>query len=236
MERKPTKHELGLFHVILAITAVVAIAFVAVVKTQPARSLRHRQAAWNHVIAPGDLLFQDIDCGLRCDLIRLVTHSPYTHVGIVLADAKNQPVVWEAFEPVGPTPLLDFVERGRGGLLAIYRLEPALLEKLPAIAASVEAMRGKPYDADYQWDDERIYCSELIEKAVEQGAGVQLAAPHPLGPGAFGQYAATIKRVSKGKLTEQSPLTSPLDLTRSPHVQRIVDELEGSQIVGAGAP
>ncbi len=29
---------------------------------------------------------------------------------------------------------------------------------------------GKPYDARYRWDDERLYCSELVVKAFARGA------------------------------------------------------------------
>jgi hypothetical protein len=234
MADKLSRHPLTLFHGILALALLGAAVFVGLVKTQPARSLRQRQERWHHVIGPGDLLFQDIDCGLRCDLIRVMTHSPYVHVGLVLADAQGQPVVWEAFNPVGPTPLMDFIQRGRDHLLGVYRLEPALLDHLPQIAAATQAMAGRPYDSDYQWDDERLYCSELIEKAVQQATGVELAPPRPLGPGAFGEYRDTIKAMSKGRLTEQTPITSPVDLTRSPHLQRIADEVEGSWIADAG--
>ncbi len=218
----------GLFHALLVAFLVVGAAMLWLVKTQPARSLRHREAAWHVRIEPGDIVFQDLDCGLRCDLIRDLTRSPYTHVGIVLADAKGRRMVWEAYNAVGPVPLADWVERGCGRRVAVYRLEPALLAKLPAIAAQVRALRGKPYDADYQWDDDRIYCSELVEKAVERGAGVALFAPHPMGPGSFGRHAAIIARMTQDKLTEQTPLTSPADLTRSPHLRRMVDELAGT--------
>lgn len=217
-----------LFEVLLSALLVAGAAFALYLRGQPARSLARREAAWHTRIQPGDVVFQDLDCGLRCELIRQVTHSPYTHVGLVLANEQGERVVWEAFAPVGPTPLIEWIQRGRDRLIAIYRLEPSLQVKLPEIAAQVRAMRGRPYDADYQWDDDRIYCSELVEKAVERGAGVALFPPHPSGAGAFGKYQKAIERLSKGKLTEQTPMTTPLDLTRSPHLVKVVDELAGS--------
>ena len=33
---------------------------------------------------------------------------------------------------------------------------------------------GKPYDARYRWDDERLYCSELVVKAFARGAGLSV--------------------------------------------------------------
>jgi hypothetical protein len=214
------------FASILSLCLLAGAGFVAWLEAEPARALRQRERAWGHALAPGDVLFQDLDCGPRCELIRAVTHSAYAHVGLVLADARGEPVVWEAFAPVGPTPLVEFVQRGRGRHLGVYRLEPALRAQLPAIAEAVRAMAGRPYDGNYQWDDARLYCSELVEKAVQRATGVELAPPRPLGPGAFGGHATTIARMSQGRLTEQTPLTSPADLARSPHLERIVDELQ----------
>ncbi len=67
---------------------------------------------------PGDLVFQDLACGERCDLIRDVTGSPYSHVGFVDVDADGERVVWEALSNVEKVPLATFVRRGA---FAIYR-------------------------------------------------------------------------------------------------------------------
>ncbi|MHB8873012.1 MAG: YiiX/YebB-like N1pC/P60 family cysteine hydrolase [Myxococcaceae bacterium] len=156
--------------------------------------------------------------------MREVTHSRYAHVGVVL-DEGGERVVWEAFGPVGPTPLAKWLDRGRGRQAAVYRPTGGLATHRTAIAREVQAMRGLPYDGDYQWDDERIYCSELYAKAVRRATGEEHFTPHPLGPGAFGRHAETIRRLSKGRLTEQTPMVSPLDLTRSGELARVVDEL-----------
>ena len=37
-------------------------------------------------IEPLDVVFQDLDCGQRCDLIRQITASPYTHVDVYRFD------------------------------------------------------------------------------------------------------------------------------------------------------
>ncbi len=214
-----------LFQVILASVAGLAIAGVAWFRGEPERRLERREQAWGFQVEAGDVLFQDLDCGARCDLIREVTHSPYSHVGIVLLEG-GQRQVWEALgPPVGPTPLADWVERGRRGRVAVYRPVEALLARRDAVAAQVRAMRGLPYDADYQWDDERIYCSELVAKAYARAFGRDVFPPHPLGPGAFGDRAAQISRMSHGRLTEQTPMVPPVDLAHSPLLHRLVDEL-----------
>ncbi len=208
---------------LIGVSALGAV-FVYAVQTEPTRFLARQELRWGIHIEPGDVVFQDLQCGPRCDLIREVTHSRYTHVGIVL-DEDGDRVVWEAFRPVGRAPLADWVQRGRDKLVAVYRWDAASRDHLPAIAREVRAMRGLPYDGDYQWDDDRIYCSELIAKAAQRATGHVLFEPHPSGPGSFGANAGLIRQMSKGRLTEQTPLVSPWDLTRSAHLTRVVDEL-----------
>jgi len=33
---------------------------------------------------------------------------------------------------------------------------------------------GRPYDLTFEWDDRRIYCSELVWKIYKEGAGIEL--------------------------------------------------------------
>ena len=71
---------------------------------------------YNFVLRPGDLLFQDSDCGQLCDAIEKVTEgyeeANFSHVGIVTADDKNNFVVIEAVSSgVGVTPLQTFLAR-----------------------------------------------------------------------------------------------------------------------------
>jgi hypothetical protein len=37
-----------------------------------------------------------------------------------------------------------------------------------------EGFAGKDYDLYFEWSDEKIYCSELVWKVFDQGAGIQL--------------------------------------------------------------
>ena len=215
------------FHGLVLGFVLAGFAFALYLRGEPRRALARREAAWHARIEPGDIIFQDLECGLSCDLLGKVTHSNYSHVGIVLEENGHR-VVWEALGPVAPVPLLDFVERGRGGLLGVYRLEPALQPRIPEIAATVRAFRGAQPDIHFQWDDSSLYSSELVEKAVQRATGVELAPPHPLGEGAFGKYAGAIKRFTEGALTEKTPVTTPQDLARSTHLRRIVDELRSA--------
>ena len=209
---------LKLFFAILAVTLALLGAFVAYAKGAPARRLAALEKGAR--IEPLDLVFQDLDCGLRCDLIRQITQSRYTHVGIVLEE-HGQRVVWEAFGPVGPTPLADWIDR-TGGDVAVYRFDDELRSSRDAISREVRNLRGLPYDRDYQWDDDRIYCSELIAKAVKRATGTMLAPPRTF---SFGKEKDTVARLSNGKLTEDTPIVAPVDLSTSPHLRKIAGGL-----------
>lgn len=186
----------------------------------PERALAERELQWGG-IHEGDLVFQDLACGARCALIRQVTESRYVHVGIVLMEGGER-VVYEAYEPVGPTPLAEWVARGVNGDVAIYRPDAALLADLPAARRGIERMRGRPYDGDYQWDDPAIYCSELIIKAFAEARGELFVTPHTV---SLGDQRARVASLSGGRLTEATLMVTPRDLAESPRVRRVVDEL-----------
>ena len=187
----------------------------------PERALAAREAAWPDRIREGDLVFQDLACGQRCSFIRRVTESRYVHVGLVLVE-DGERVVYEAYHPVGPTPLVEWVARGVDGDVAIYRPDAALLASLPTARRGLERMRGRPYDGDYQWDDERIYCSELIIKAFADAGAEPFVQPHTV---RLGSLRAQVAAQTGGRLTEHTPMVTPRDLTESPRLRRIVAEL-----------
>ncbi|MEW6433434.1 MAG: YiiX/YebB-like N1pC/P60 family cysteine hydrolase [Myxococcota bacterium] len=118
----------------------------------------------------GDVVLQTSRSS-RSALIRRASASPYSHVGVV-ERTKDGVFVIEAIQPVSRTPLAKWVKRGEGGAVTVLR--PKGLDAA-ARAKVVEAAKrelGKPYDARYRWDDEALYCSELVVKAFERGAGV----------------------------------------------------------------
>lgn len=179
------------------------------------RALAEREVGWGARIRPGDLVFQDLACGRRCDLIRAITDSPYSHVGIVVDDDGDRRV-WEAYEGVSAVPLADWVRRGMGRRVAVYRP----VEDAPGLERALRAYAGRPYDGFYRWDDERIYCSELIAKAYARlGRPFE---PHPVELGAFRDE---IERLSGGRLTDGTPMVTPIDLIHSGRFLRVLDEL-----------
>jgi hypothetical protein len=109
--------------------------------------------------------------------IQLATKSPYSHMGIVyLRDGK--PFVFEAVQPVKLTPLAEWTARGERQQFVAKRLRDAdstlTAETLSKMRAVGEQLAGKDYDPYFEWSDERIYCSELVWKVFERGAGIAL--------------------------------------------------------------
>jgi len=109
--------------------------------------------------------------------IQLATKSPYSHMGIVyLRDGK--PFVFEAVQPVKLTPLAEWTARGERQQFVAKRLRDAdstlTAETLSKMRAVGEQLAGKDYDPYFEWSDERIYCSELVWKVFERGAGIEL--------------------------------------------------------------
>jgi hypothetical protein len=120
---------------------------------------------------PGDLLFQDLDCGPLCDAIEIVTTgfegARFSHVGIVAKNDNGDLVVIEALSNgVEATSLQTFLDRsfdakGRPKVAA-GRLKPPFRHLIPAALKEAFALKGKPYDKLFVIGNDSYYCSELI--------------------------------------------------------------------------
>ncbi|MBL8953604.1 MAG: peptidase [Myxococcaceae bacterium] len=133
--------------------------------------------AWVNAASPaavpplksGDIVLQASQSGMA-ESIRKATRSPYSHVGVIEV-GKDGVFVVEAISPVSRTPFEKWRRRGRGGHLTVMRPRVSPEQAAAAVAAA-RAELGKPYDVRYGWGDDHIYCSELVVKAFERGAGV----------------------------------------------------------------
>ncbi len=124
----------------------------------------------------GDVLFQT-SRSAQSQAIQLATHSRWSHVGLLFREQGSWKVL-EAVTPVRFTPLRDWIGRGKGGQVVVKRLKGP---GQPLDEAQLDRMRrigrrflGRPYDLTFEWDDRRIYCSELVWKIYKEGAGIEL--------------------------------------------------------------
>ena len=124
----------------------------------------------------GDIVFQTSRSSQSL-AIQLATKSPYSHMGIVYV-RDGEPLVFEDVQPVKLTPLRTWIERGEGEHFVAKRLRDAearlTSETLQRMLAAGEQLTGKDYDLYFEWSDDRIYCSELVWKVFERGAGIRL--------------------------------------------------------------
>jgi hypothetical protein len=154
----------------------------------------------------GDLLFQT-SRSAQSIAIQRATHSPYSHVGLVLF-RKGRPFVFEAVGPVKFTPLAQWEARGKGGRYVAKRTRKALS---PAAVATFHRLAvryaGKPYDFTFEWSDRRMYCSELVWK-LYKGAGITLAPLARLG--SFDLSDPVVRRIMKQRYGSHVPLHEPV--------------------------
>jgi hypothetical protein len=124
----------------------------------------------------GDIVFQTSRSSQSL-AIQLATKSPYSHMGIVYI-REGRPMVFEAIQPVTLTPLGEWIARGERGHFVAKRLRDAdarlTAETLQAMHKVGERFAGRDYDLYFEWSDDRVYCSELVWKIFDEGAGVQL--------------------------------------------------------------
>jgi hypothetical protein len=107
--------------------------------------------------------------------------SPFSHDGIVHQKDGKFWVHDADVEGMRDLPfeiwMLDVVP----GYLGIRRLRPEYRDRIPQILAFIEDkyQRDVPFDNDLNLDDEKLYCSELIEKAF-RSAGLKISEPVPI--------------------------------------------------------
>jgi hypothetical protein len=160
--------------------------------------------------------------------IQLATKSPYSHMGIVYL-RDGEPFVFEAVQPVKLTPLDDWIERGERGHFVVKRLRDAdarlTPETLARMRAIGEQLAGKDYDSYFEWSDERIYCSELVWKVYERGAGIALGERQTIA--AFDLSHPAVRAKLRERYGERVPLDevviSPAAVFDAPDLQTVYE-------------
>ncbi len=116
----------------------------------------------------GDVVLQASQSD-RAALIRKASRSPYSHVGVVEVTSDGVYVI-EAISPVSRTPIERWAKRGIDGRVTVLRMKDLSEADGLRVVRTAKRALGRPYDARYRWDDEKLYCSELVAKSYERGA------------------------------------------------------------------
>lgn len=172
----------------------------------------------------GDIVFQSLPNPPGMDLVDAIegsTGSPYSHCGMVFQEDGR----WQVIEAIGPvkiTPLDDYIARGRGKQVWAYRLNETSRKKLPTALAAMKKDLGKPYDPRYRFDDEAIYCSELIWRGWKAAAGRELGTAVTLGSLNWQPYQAVIEAIEgPGNLPLDRQMITPRDLAKAKELTRV---------------
>jgi len=96
-------------------------------------------------VQEGDIVFQT-SRSAQSQAVQLATHSPYTHMGLVLF-RDGKPFVFEAIARVQFTPFVEWIHRGEEGRYVVKRLrDPELLgdrARLSALKRAALAFAGR---------------------------------------------------------------------------------------------
>lgn len=178
-------------------------------------SLAH---AKDFVPQEGDIVFHESRSS-QSEVLRVVTGSRYTHMGVVLY-VEGEPMVLEAIAKVSLTPYKEWVARGVKGHVVVKRLEEGALnkEKLEAMRVVGLAFKGSSYDLKFLWSDDAMYCSELVWKIYKRGANIRLSAPEHYRD--FDLSAPRVKKLVKSRFGDapiplDEPVVSPVMIFES---------------------
>ena len=175
---------------------------------------------------PGDFVFQSLPHNPLIDAIEGSSGSPFSHCGIVKrCDEEkahgNKWMVIEAIGPVKETQLAHWIAQGRGSAYVAFRLRDPLAKKVPAIIAAAQKYEGRPYDIHYDMDDEKIYCSELLYKAVRDATGTKLGKIRKLGELNWQPYEKVIRHIENGGLPLDREMITPRDFSEAPELREV---------------
>lgn len=175
----------------------------------------------------GDIIFQT-STSAQSQAIQLATHSKYSHCGIVYQD-NGKWLVFEAIQPVTATPLDNWIVRGENSAYTIKRLKdttaltPQAFDKMRASAGK---MAGKDYDLYFGWDDDRIYCSELVWKLYKDATGLEVGHLKHLSD--FDLTNPVVQQTMKKRYGSNIPLNeqviAPADIYDSELLETVVEK------------
>jgi len=172
-------------------------------------------------IHEGDIVFQSLPHCPLVDTIEGMTESPYSHCGIV--ERKNGDwYVIEAIGPVRETDIGSWIEHGRLGYFRAYRLRSDLATQAPKIIASALSYLGRPYDIHYEFDDSKIYCSELVYKAIDRATGAKVGKIQRIGDLNWRPYGAFIISIEDPVPVDRELIT-PRALSEAPELTEVYE-------------
>lgn len=172
----------------------------------------------NYKPQDGDMIFQSSQ-SRQSQAVEQATNSPFSHVGIIFIK-NGQSYVFEAISTVVYTPLNNWIAHGKQKNYVIKRLKDHNLSnneivKLKQVARTFE---GKPYDIWFGWDDNYMYCSELVWKIYDRALKLKIGQLQTIKE--FNLSSPLVKKILKERygnnIPYQETVISPVSMFNSP--------------------
>ena len=172
----------------------------------------------NYQPLDGDIIFQSSQSN-QSKAVEQATKSPYSHMGIIfIKDGK--PYVFEAISKVVYTPLDKWINRGKNKKYVIKRLKDHTLsqKEITNLKQVAKTFENKPYDIWFGWDDNYIYCSELVWKIYNKALNLKIGQLQTIKD--FNLSSPAVKQKLKerygNKIPYQETVISPVAMFNSP--------------------
>lgn len=175
----------------------------------------------DYLLKNGDIIFHT-SLSSQSEFIQKATNSNLSHVGIIYIK-NGKPYVFEAVEPVKLTSLDEWISRGENKNYKVYRsVTPLSQTDINKMYDYCVTQQGKHYDIKFQWNDDKIYCSELVWYAYNS-IGIELSVPRT-----FSDFNIDSEEIQKeiikrygDKFVKSEPVVSPQCLTESRYLYEI---------------
>ena len=176
----------------------------------------------------GDIIFQKSN-SRQAQAVKLATHSDISHCGILFNEGGEWKVL-EAVEPVQIVPLASWIARDAQGHYTIKRLKKEYNKlndsNVSAMLSTGKKWIGKHYDIYFNWNDEQLYCSELVWKLYFEGTGLEICTPRKLKE--FDLSNPFVKMMMNERYGKNIPydenMVAPSDLFDSKKLELVVSE------------
>jgi uncharacterized protein YycO len=158
--------------------------------------------AW--LFQTGDIIFHQSKSSQSIP-IQKATNSKYSHMGMIV-NKNGKSWVLEAIQPVKYTPLDQWIERGEKRHFVVKRYKNTLsYNQKIALVKQAEKYLGKPYDVYFEWNDNAIYCSEIVWKSYKNALNIELGDLQQLKH--FDLESTEVKSLMKQRYGTTIPLT-----------------------------
>ncbi|MFL6610274.1 MAG: YebB family permuted papain-like enzyme [Pseudomonas sp.] len=175
----------------------------------------------------GDMVFIRVNAGPFLE-VASATNSWTNHVGVVVDNTSDEPLVAESTFPFSRTTSLSrFIQRSEHGRCAVARLTlPLTYAQRKALQKAVDHRLGTFYDTGFNIDSRRQFCSRFVREVIDEATNIQV--------GNVETFATLLQDNADpnlafwrlwyfGRIPWQRRTVTPASLLRSPVVRIVFD-------------